>query len=163
MVDSSGKPLLVMPSATAHEQRLAIKSVFVLIYNKQGKFFLQRRSDNKALSPGMWDISAATHVGADEALEAAAERVLRKELNIPTVSLHYQKSQQERIDDSTLWISLYSANIGTKMLSPNPDEVQDGLYVDAEELQSLYEHFPSMLTPVLLWAIRANIIFTISA
>ncbi len=162
MVDSNGKPLLVMPSATAHAQRLAMKSVFVLIYNKQGKFFLQRRANNKALAPGMWDISAATHVGTDEALEAAAERVLRKELNISSVSLHYQKSQQERIDDSTLWISLYSANIGTTPLSPNPDEVQDGLYVDAEELQSLYEHFPSMLTSVLVWAIRANIIFTTS-
>lgn len=136
-----------------------MKSVFVLIYNKQGKFFLQRRADNKALAPGMWDISAATHVGADEALEAAAERVLLKELNLTAAKLHYQKSQQVRIDDATLWSSIYSANIGTKTLTPNPDEVQDGLYVDAEELQSLYEHFPDMLTPVLVWAIEANIIF----
>lgn len=148
-----------MPSASVHEQRLALKSVFVLIYNKQGKFLLQRRADNKALAPGMWDISAATHVGATEALEAAAERVLLKELNLSSVSLHYQKSQQEQIDDSTLWISLYSANIGSRSLTPNPEEVQDSLYVDAEELYSFYEHFPDMLTPVLTWAIEANIIF----
>lgn len=148
-----------MPSATAHQQGLSMKSVFVLIYNKQGKFFLQRRADNKALAPGMWDISAATHVGADEALEAAAERVLLKELNLASTTLHYQRSQQVSIDDATLWCSIYTATIGTNTLKPNPEEVQDGLYVDAEELQSLYEHFPDMLTPVLVWAIKAKHIF----
>lgn len=148
-----------MPSATAHSQRLAMKSVFVLIYNKQGKVFLQRRSNTKALAPGKWDISAATHVGVNEALEAAAERVLQKELNLSAVALHYQKSQEEQIEDATLWISLYSSDIGNRPLSPNPDEVQDGLFVDAEELQSLYNHFPDTLTPVLEWAVRCNIIF----
>ncbi|SHI66170.1 isopentenyl-diphosphate delta-isomerase [Halodesulfovibrio aestuarii] len=151
---------MVVPSATAHAQRLAMKSVFVFIYNKQGKFFLQRRADNKTLAPGMWDISAATHVAANEALEASAERVLLKELNLTSISLHYKNSQQVRIDDATLWSSIYSANIGARTITPNPEEVQDGLYVDAEELQSLYEHFPDLLTSILKWAIRENIIFT---
>jgi len=136
-----------------------MKSVFVLIYNKQGKIFLQRRADNKVLAPGMWDISAATHVGADEALEAAAERVILKELNITSAALQYQRSQQVSIDEATLWCSIYTASIGTKTLKPNPEEVQDGLFADAEEIQSLYEHFPDMLTPVLIWAIETNSIF----
>lgn len=108
----------------------------------------------------MWDISAATHVGADEALESAAERVLLKELNLSSISLHYQKSQQVRIDNAILWSSIYSANIGTRSFTPNPEEVQDGLYVDIEELQSLNEHFPDRLTSILKWAIRDDIIFT---
>ncbi len=108
----------------------------------------------------MWDISAATHVAANEALEASAERVLLKELNLTSISLHYKNSQQVRIDDATLWSSIYSANIGARTITPNPEEVQDGLYVDAEELQSLYEHFPDLLTSILKWAIRENIIFT---
>jgi len=150
---------MVMPSADVHKQQLPMKSVFVLLYNRDGKLYLQRRANGKALAPGMWDISAATHVSAGEALGAAAERVLQKELNLSGIKLRYRNSQQERIETSTLWISLYAGNIGTKSISPNPNEVQDALFVDKEELDSLAKHFPDMLTPVLLWAIHANIIF----
>lgn len=133
--------------------------MFVLVYNKEGKVLLQRRAKDKVLAPGKWDISAATYVGAGEALESAAVRVLQKELNLTSIRLSYLQSQQEKISDATLWISLYTANVGNTPLSPNPLDVQDILFVDKEELLSLYEHFPEMLTPILIWAIKAEIVF----
>lgn len=158
-MDTCGKPLAVMPSSVVHEQKLPSKSVFVFIYSKSGKVYLQRRAEGKSLSPGKWDISAATHVIAGEAMEGAAVRVLEKELNLDTLSVTYSSSQQEDFPDGPLWISIYTAQLGNTTFTPNPEEVQDGMFVDEEELMSLYTHFHSKLTSVLKWAIQNNVIF----
>ncbi|MCG8533072.1 MAG: NUDIX domain-containing protein [Desulfovibrionales bacterium] len=160
VIDAAGKPLAVMPSAVVHEQKLSSKSVFVFIYSKSGKVYLQRRSEQKSLAPGHWDISAATHVIAGEALEGAAVRVLQKELNLEPIPLIHVGSKQAVFPDGPLWISLYAGQLGNTTFSPNPKEVQDGMFVDEDELLSLYTHFRSDLTPVLMWAIQHKVIFS---
>lgn len=66
----------------AHKSGLWHTAAHVWLYTKEGKLIFQKRSDNKDLYPGRWDISAAGHVKAHEHPRHAAIRELAEELNI---------------------------------------------------------------------------------
>ena len=63
-----------------HTQGLRHRAVHVLVFNRAGELFLQKRSRNKDTAPGAWDSSASGHVEAGEAYDACAVRELREEL-----------------------------------------------------------------------------------
>jgi 16S rRNA (adenine1518-N6/adenine1519-N6)-dimethyltransferase len=68
--------------AEVHAQGFRHRAVHLLIFNRQGELFLQKRSHLKDVHPGLWDSSAAGHLDAGEDYEAAAGRELREELGI---------------------------------------------------------------------------------
>lgn len=57
--------------------------IHVLVFNSQGRLFLQKRADDKDVQPGKWDTSVGGHVDAGEEQKAAALRELAEELGIP--------------------------------------------------------------------------------
>lgn len=68
--------------AEVHGNNLRHRAVHILIFNDTGEVFLQKRSRWKDRHPFMWDSSAAGHVSAGEAYDAAASRELQEELGI---------------------------------------------------------------------------------
>ena len=52
----------------------------LLVVNAAGQLFLHKRSKTKDLFPGVWDSSAAGHVGAGEDYDETATRELGEEL-----------------------------------------------------------------------------------
>ena len=56
------------------------RAVHLLVVNAAGQVFLQKRSKTKDLFPGIWDSSAAGHVGAGEDYDGTALRELEEEL-----------------------------------------------------------------------------------
>lgn len=58
------------------------RAVHLLVVNAQGQVFLQKRSMTKDLFPGIWDSSAAGHVGAGEDYDGTAVRELEEELGL---------------------------------------------------------------------------------
>ncbi len=56
------------------------RAVHLLVINAAGQVFLQKRSMTKDLFPGIWDSSAAGHVGAGEDYDGTALRELEEEL-----------------------------------------------------------------------------------
>ena len=48
--------------------RLMHRSVGVVVFNKKGEIFLQKRSISKDVDPGKWTISCSGHVGAKRVL-----------------------------------------------------------------------------------------------
>jgi 16S rRNA (adenine1518-N6/adenine1519-N6)-dimethyltransferase len=65
-----------------HAQGLRHRAVHVLVFNKEGELFLQRRSPWKDMHPSCWDSSAAGHVDAGQDYDPTAERELREELGV---------------------------------------------------------------------------------
>jgi 16S rRNA (adenine1518-N6/adenine1519-N6)-dimethyltransferase len=68
--------------AEVHGNNLRHRAVHILIFNEAGEVFLQKRSRWKDRHPFLWDSSAAGHVSAGEAYDAAAGRELQEELGI---------------------------------------------------------------------------------
>ena len=63
------------------------RAVYVLVQDSAGRVLLQRRSFEKDLAPGAWDIGAGGVVGAGESYDDAAQRELAEELGVTGVAL----------------------------------------------------------------------------
>jgi isopentenyl-diphosphate delta-isomerase type 1 len=69
-----------------HQLGLKHRAVHVLVFNSQGKLFLQKRSLEKDCFPGAWDSSASGHLDSGEEYDACALRELKEELGITPIS-----------------------------------------------------------------------------
>ena len=82
VVDADDKVISVKTRGEIHARGLMHRAVHILLFNSQGKVFLQKRSMNKDEQPGKWDSSAAGHVDSGEAYSACARREIHEELGI---------------------------------------------------------------------------------
>jgi isopentenyldiphosphate isomerase len=70
------------PRSEVHRLGLKHRAVHVLIFNRRGELFLQKRSMKKDCFPGVWDSSASGHLDVGEEYDACALREVREELGI---------------------------------------------------------------------------------
>lgn len=70
------------PKSIIHQKGLYHNTAHVWFYTKKGEILLAQRSFKKAICPGLWDVSVAGHVDANESLESAAIRETKEELGI---------------------------------------------------------------------------------
>jgi isopentenyldiphosphate isomerase len=71
-----------MPRAQVHREGRKHRAVHVLIFNRRGEIFLQKRSLAKDNFPGLWDSSASGHVDGGEAYDQCAVREVGEELGL---------------------------------------------------------------------------------
>jgi len=65
-----------------HQLGLRHRAVHLLVYNSQGRLFLQKRSMAKDCFPGTWDSSASGHLCPGESYDACVLREAREELGL---------------------------------------------------------------------------------
>jgi 16S rRNA (adenine1518-N6/adenine1519-N6)-dimethyltransferase len=82
VVDQKDCLLSNAPRSKVHGDNLLHRAVHILVFNRAGEVFLQKRSRWKDRHPLLWDSSAAGHVNAGEEYDAAATRELEEELGI---------------------------------------------------------------------------------
>jgi len=87
VVDERDRVLRQATRAEVHREGWLHRAVHVLVFNKHGELFLQRRSRLKDVHPGVWDSSAAGHLDAGEDYPEAAVRELEEELGVSGVEL----------------------------------------------------------------------------
>ncbi len=68
--------------ARVHRLGLKHRAVHVLVFNRRGELFLQKRSLKKDTFPGAWDSSASGHLDTGEDYDACAVRELREEIGL---------------------------------------------------------------------------------
>jgi isopentenyldiphosphate isomerase len=71
-----------LPRPQVHREGHKHRAVHVLIFNKRGEIFLQKRSMTKDTFPGAWDSSSSGHVDCGEDYDACAVRELGEELGL---------------------------------------------------------------------------------
>lgn len=119
--------------ACHHDRTLIHRTVGVLLYDKQGRVLLQKRSMTKDMKPGWWGISAAGHVTHGQTVEAAAHRELREELGID-LSLSFRDKFIVEDDDETEMGYLYTA-LSDGPFIPNAEEIDQIAFFEPRELQ----------------------------
>lgn len=159
IVDLQDRPLGVLPLAEAHRQHLPHRSVLVLVFDADNRIYLQKRSSRKTLYPGRWDISATGHVRAGESRRDAAARQLEEELRIRAARLDMVAEYPAGPDTGWEFTTLFRATGIQGEPSPNPDEVEGGMYVDADELAALATGFREHMTPALVGCHEAGLVF----
>lgn len=87
IVDKEDNVVGCSPVALAVEQGLIRQTVSVMLFNREGKVFLQQRSIEQKLFPGFWEKSCSGHIDEGEVPEEAAQRELQEELGISGLPL----------------------------------------------------------------------------
>ena len=150
VVDQNDRPLMVMPLTEVHRQGLFHRSVMVLVFDSEGRLYLQKRGQNKSHYPGRFDLSATGHVQAGEARTEAAARELAEELGLTAPSLTLLDAAPASRETAYEFVTLYSAGRINEQPRPNPDEVAGGMFVDAAELAALVRDYRDWLTPAVV-------------
>ena len=89
---------------------------------------MQRRSLNKDLYPGFWDVSIGGHVQKGETIKAAGEREASEELGLKIVlNDKPQYSYQIQLDNELELVNVYLIKTDTKPV-PNSDELAGGQF-----------------------------------
>lgn len=85
VVDERGRVLAVVPRRRMRAENLRHRAVFVAVQASDGRLLVHRRSDDKDVWPGWWDVAVGGVVGAGEADDDAAVRELAEEVGITGV------------------------------------------------------------------------------
>ena len=105
VVDKNDHVVGEAPRGEVHGNNLCHRAVHLLIFNRQGELFLQKRSRWKDRHPLLWDSSAAGHVEAGEDYDAAAKREPKEELGVTAVLTRLAKlPASERTGHEFIWL-----------------------------------------------------------
>lgn len=132
-----------------HARGLMHRSAQVLVVNSANELFLQKRSETKDEFPGLWDSSAAGHVNPGEDYVECARRELAEELGI-TTDVALEPLFRIRASESTGWehCSVFRCRYDGP-LCLQQDEVDEGRWLTAQEMDRLVADRESPLTPAI--------------
>lgn len=140
-----------LPKNRIHQEGLWHGTVHLWIYDKTKGLLCQKRADSKSINPGLWDFSAAGHIGAGESHRHAAIRELSEEVNLvlPAQSLYYEGVylsnriySEHLIDREFNHIFSFVGEIDEAMLRPQREEVAELAFIPLEQLKNEWDHSP---------------------
>lgn len=82
IVDVDNRPVDVVPRSVMRAKGLCHRVTGVFVLDREGRLFVQRRTETKDVYPGMLDLCAGGVVVAGESYEECAEREAAEELGI---------------------------------------------------------------------------------
>ncbi|MDQ3101337.1 MAG: isopentenyl-diphosphate Delta-isomerase, partial [Bacteroidota bacterium] len=137
LVNEQDEEIGTMPKLEAHQKGVLHRAFSIFIFNDDGELLLQRRAKDKYHSAGLWSNTCCSHPRSGEALEIAAVRRLREEMGME-VPLQHRTSfiYHAEFENGLKEHELDHIFFGRSMKDPNPDpaEVADWKYVNAEQL-----------------------------
>ncbi|MCK5829050.1 MAG: NUDIX domain-containing protein [Methylococcales bacterium] len=145
VVDKNDQVIETLTRDKIHSQGLPHRAVHILVFNSQGKFFLQKRSIKKDQNKGLWDTSAAGHVDAGEEYTDAAIREAKEELGInitKTLSFLFKIPPTKQLGME--FIKVYKC-IHNGSFTLNTDEIETGTWLLTKEVSNrIHDNDPTL-------------------
>ncbi len=134
--------------------------VHIWIVSPDGRFLLQRRSDDKKLMPGEWAATGGAAI-AGESSYTAANRELFEELGIKSNEKNLKKLLCLKRRNSLLDVWMIMSDIPIEKLTLQESEVAEARWVTRQELekmieQGLFHNYGKDYFKHVLAAIEAN-------
>ena len=120
--------------AEVHRLDLMHRATHVLVFNRRGDIFLQKRSMKKDRQPGLWDSSASGHVDCGEDYDACAVRELREEIGLALAAPPdrlFKLGASPETGQEHVWVYRCAAE-GPFVL--HPEEIERGGWFDPAEV-----------------------------
>ncbi len=135
MITEEDEVIGTMTRKEVIEQNLLHRSVFIFVFNENGDVFIQKRSEDKDILPGMYGVSCGGFVQSEETYEDGAERELKEELGIESPMI-FIKQARFKSDKQNYIGHIYALEYDGE-INFNDGEVVDGKFVSEEELMEL--------------------------
>ncbi len=141
IVDRNNVVVGAEPRRVMRERRLIHRASYILVFNRCGELFIQKRTMNKDIYPGCWEVAAGGVMLAGESEDESARRELAEELGIHNVTLEFLFSHYYEAKENRVWGSVYRCtHDGPFVLQP--EEVACGEFVTVEEVMRRQEREP---------------------
>lgn len=85
VVNEKDEVIEIKDKDSAHRDGDLHRVARIYVVNSKGEMLIHKRSENKKLNPGFWDITVGGHVRSGETYEDAAKRELKEELGINNI------------------------------------------------------------------------------
>lgn len=140
LVDENDNHIGTMDKVDAHRgEGIRHRAISVFLFNKDGKFLIQQRSQKKIVGAGQWANTCCGNVRPTESYEECALRRLREELGITTANIRpvhkfeYHTACNDEFSEweiDTVFVGEYDGTV-----APNPDEVAQIRWIEKDTLQ----------------------------
>ena len=142
------------PRDEAHRRGLRHRAVHVMIFDRRGRVFLQKRSPRKDCHPDRWDSSAAGHLMVGETYDAAARREVAEELGVtlaPPPERQFKLAAGAATGQEFVWV--YRA-VHDGPFTLHPEEISAGNWFSPAEVSRWLARRPEDFAPTLplIWA-----------
>lgn len=113
--------------------------VHVCAFSRDGRFLIQRRTENKHIWPGRWDLSVGGGVDAGETSRQAAEREFREELGVALDLTGVRPSCTVNFDGGFDDFFLVERDLGLEELTLQKEEVARARWAELPEILDMVD------------------------
>jgi len=136
-----------------HRNKWNHRAVHVLVFNRRGELFLQKRSMKKDCFPGTWDSSASGHLDQGETYDACAIREVGEELGVhleQTPARLFKVDACAETGHEFVWVYRCEHE---GPFSLHPEEIETGGWFTQEEIDRWTEDKPAEFASglILIW------------
>ena len=138
LVDTNDNPLGLMEKIEAHRKGLLHRAFSVFIIDDASRLLLQKRSQTKYHSPGLWTNTCCSHPRHGEIVIDAANRRLLEEMGLSANLKHmFSFIYRADFDNGLIEHEFDHVFVGISNSDPiiNPDEVCDWKWTDLEKIK----------------------------
>jgi len=141
IVDRDNTPIGAVSRRIMRQQKLIHRASYILVFNRKGELFIQKRTLTKDIYPGYWDLAAGGVVLAGETYLESAVRELREELGVSGVKLKHLFDQYFEDETNRVWGRIFScSNEGPFTLQA--EEIDYGRFISLAAIEALHQAEP---------------------
>jgi isopentenyl-diphosphate delta-isomerase len=149
LVDENDNEMGTMEKMEAHQKGVLHRAFSVLIFNSHGDLLIQRRSNEKYHSAGLWTNTCCSHPRPGESIQVAAQRRLKEEMGIDLMpSLSHKFIYTVSLENGLIENEIDYVFTGTFNGIPNVNshEVSDWKFISLSDLQMKMHQKPEEFT-----------------
>lgn len=135
ILDENDKIIDTVPRSEMRKKNLKHASVYFMIFNKKGEILIAKRTMNKDMYPGLYEIPGGS-VSSGESYEETVHRELEEEFQIKDVKIKFLFKftfKDEKRND----LSLVYSCVWDGELTLQEEEVDKAFFVSPEELKKM--------------------------
>jgi len=141
-----------------HRQGLLHRAVHILVFNRAGRVFLQKRSMSKDTHPGTWDSSTSGHVDSGENYDQSAIRELQEEIGLVIETAPERLFKIDACDDTDqefVWVYRTESEGPFEL---HPEEIETGDWFGHARVCRWLEEQPTEFAPAFrhLWQLAGE-------
>jgi len=141
VVDERNTVVGSAPRSVMRERGLIHRATYVLVFDRQGRLFVQERTLTKDIFPGCFDLCTGGGVLAGETYEESAARELHEEIGLAGAELAFHFDFYGEYAGQRVWGRVFSC-VSDGPFVLQPEEVASGAFRSIEEVKSLIRDMP---------------------